>query len=277
MKKSILIADSGGTSTSWCFISQNGEKHFFEGISYHPLHWGDEFIEKEKVFWQKHNEYSNVDLHFFGAGCLAENNAQRMKLILLQLGFDNVTVKSDLHASALSLYGNKKGVFAILGTGSVAGYVENGEISQMKGGLGYILGDEGSAFTFGRLLVRFLLDRKLSDELSKELFSLLGDKSVILQQVYGQNGRNYLANLAQQCSEIISDEIQFIHELNISNFLNSLESIREIKKGISFSGSYAFYQRHLIKEILIEKQIPLLNVIQNPIEALSDYFIKTAD
>ncbi|MES2799659.1 MAG: hypothetical protein V4638_06555 [Bacteroidota bacterium] len=276
MKKSILIADSGGTSTDWCFVAENGERNYFSGNSYHPIHWGESFMQTEQAFWSEKSNFLADEVYFFGAGCFAEEKAVRMKEMLEQLGHQNVHVKSDLHGAGLALFAEKSGVFAILGTGSVAAYFDDGEVVELKGGLGYILGDEGSAFSFGRLLLKLLLENRLSTELTQEIHIAIGDRSEIISKVYSENGRNFVANLALQFGASESKEIQWIHELNITTFLNSIESLKNLKKGIAFTGSYAFHQRHLIKEILIGKQVPIINVIQKPIEQITDYFLKSA-
>lgn len=277
MKKSILIADSGGTSTEWCFIDRNGERSYFSGRSYHPNSWGSTFVDEEVEFWKKHPQYLADELHFFGAGCFADEKAQKMKLMLLQFGFSSVFVQSDLHGAAIALFGDKSGAFAILGTGSVAAYYEGGEIKELKGGLGYILGDEGSAFSFGKLMLKFLLENRLSKELTEEIHAAIGSRSEIISAVYDKVGRNYVAEMARRFAHIESKELQWIHELNISTFINSISGLHDSKKGLAFCGTYAFHQRYLIKELLIGKQIPLVNVVQNPIKELGDYFTKITD
>jgi N-acetylglucosamine kinase-like BadF-type ATPase len=61
------------------------------------------------------------------------------------------------------------GIALVAGTGSIA-YAENGERRVRVGGLGYLVGDEGSAFSIGmaavRLLGRVFDGRQRSDEVS---------------------------------------------------------------------------------------------------------------
>ena len=62
-------------------------------------------------------------------------------------------VHSDLVGAARSLFGNRKGIACILGTGSNSClYDGSGIISQIPS-LGYILGDEGSGAALGRRLI----------------------------------------------------------------------------------------------------------------------------
>ena len=59
MKKSYLIADSGGTKTDWCFVDVLGNKNYFTTASYHPNLMSEEWIETNKSFWKKYSIFSN--------------------------------------------------------------------------------------------------------------------------------------------------------------------------------------------------------------------------
>ena len=69
------------------------------------------------------------------------------------------------------------GIVLIAGTGSIA-YAENGERRSRVGGLGYLAGDEGSAFAIGmaavRLYGRVLDGRARADETTEVVNRALG-------------------------------------------------------------------------------------------------------
>lgn len=265
----IIVADSGGTSTDWCWMDQNGEKMIIKTESYHPIHWNIEFISSQTTFWEKHANVLDFDLHFYGAGCLSVDKAKEMESILKKIGFKNIHVQSDLHGAAKALFGSNDGVFGIMGTGSVFAEFKNGEIQNLKGGLGYILGDEGSAYYFGKLLLHALLNHELSDDLSNELFLLLGDKSKILSNVYGENSRQYIADLSKLTSNHTSEQLTMLHEKNITTFFDKVNP----QNAFSLVGSYAFFQKDLIKQISIKRGLSLIEVLQFPIERLIDHHL----
>lgn len=272
-KNGILVADSGGTGTQWCFVDHNGCKTYFSGRSYHPLYWAEEFVQEELKYWSSKKEMLNAELSFFGAGCLGESNALHMKEILKTLGFSNASVRSDLHAAAFSALRNNNGAFAILGTGSVAAELINGTIQNIVGGLGYVLGDEGSGYYFGKLVIVKLLEGELPDELSGELHRIIGTRQEILQKVYSTDGRAFVAGIAKLTSENDHPVLKEIHRENISMFLNETLKKLDLTKGVSFIGSYAYHNRNILLEELSKSEITCGEIIEKPIERLTEYLL----
>ncbi len=64
----------------------------------------------------------------------------------------------------------KKGIVAILGTGSNSGYYNGKKIIRNSPGLGYVLGDEGSGAYLGKKVLQYYLyktfDAELHDRIS---------------------------------------------------------------------------------------------------------------
>lgn len=277
MNKSILIADSGGTQTDWCFIDLNGEKHFFTTKSFHPTNWNDVFFEEFFQFWQGKEELKNASVHFYGAGCLNESNKQRLLKSFLNWGFKQVSILSDIEGACHALLGKTKGTVAILGTGSVLCNYDGENSFEIKGGLGYLLGDEGSGYYFGKLLVSAFLNNEFDETTMKELSLLLGGRNEVLGKVYGENGKAFLSSMPLITKELnITDSpIYKLHEENFILFINkySTGSFNDIKE-ISIIGSYGFHNRNLLLQILQKNNIKLVNIIQYPIIALTDYILK---
>ena len=71
----------------------------------------------------------------------------------MQWGFQHVRVYSDLLGACHSVLGKNQGTVAILGTGSVVCHFNGNEITEIQGGLGYLLGDEGSGYFFWEFVV----------------------------------------------------------------------------------------------------------------------------
>jgi hypothetical protein len=273
----ILVADSGGTGTEWCFVDGQGQRTYFSGRSYHPMYWTAEFIAEEKEFWADRNELRDAKLQFFGAGCLAETNANRMKEIFYSFGFSSVDVRSDLHAAALSTLKNKKGSFGILGTGSVAAEFIEGEIVNIVGGLGYMIWDEGSGFYFGKLLIKKLLNGELSADVSNELYRELGTKQEIILKIYGADGRGFLSGLSKLTSSNDQPEIHEIHSENIALYFNFIKKRIDLVNGFSLVGSYAWHNRKIIIELAKEIGVRVDQIIEKPIERLTEYLLRTAE
>ncbi len=273
MQNPILIADSGGSKTDWCFVDITGEKFFFTTGSFHPNEWSDLFFEEYQQFWDERQIY-NASVYFYGAGCLNIHNQAKMKEIFQMWGFENVKVDSDIIGASIAHFGNKNGVICLLGTGSVAAKIEHGKVLNLYGGLGYLIGDEGSGVYFGKLLLNNLLSFQFSEELTNTLHQTIGSREEILRLTYSTSGKQFLASISKLISEIVSSEIEELHRLNFNLFIDqSLYRISHLEK-IGIVGSYAFYNSEIFKDCMIKKGFLSFEIIQFPINKITEYFIK---
>ena len=268
-EKSVLIADSGGTKTDWCLISPN-HYYFFSTESYHPNTLSSPSKFELLVFWKDLTRKLAITCHFYGAGCSTEENQTKIKNHFTKdTNFIQLKVASDLIAAGIALLGNKEGYVGILGTGSVLTYYNKSQITEIIGGFGYLLGDEGSGYYFGKLV----LQKYLKNELSKALTSLFetqyGNRYHILKNCYSPEGKAFISGMQiNSDSEIIQREINLIHKENIDLFLTTYLPKEPVNKEISFVGSYAFYQKEILKTALEKLGWELVKVIQKPIEEL---------
>lgn len=110
-------------------------------------------------------------------------------LIESAFGGARVAVGGDAAIALRAAVPTGPGVVLIAGTGSIA-YAENGERRVQVGGLGYLAGDEGSAFAIGmaalRLYGRVLDGRARADETSDLVARTLGvtDRDGYISAVY---------------------------------------------------------------------------------------------
>jgi glucosamine kinase len=276
MNKSLLIADSGGSGTDWCYVNSKGEKFYFKGASYHPRNFTTERMLLESDFWSNHSEMKNAEVFFYGAGCGAEFEQNKMIARFHSWGFQKVHVSSDLLGACKALFNTNKGNLVILGTGSVLAKYNNGIIEELKGGLGSVLGDEGSGYTFGKLVLKTYLEGSFNKETAGLLSEILGDKATILKQTYSTEGHTYISQLAKQVAHLNElAEIKAIHYQNIKTFIDQFIMNEEVKadEKYIFVGSYAFFNQDTIRELMTELNLKVELFIQNPIEKLADYSI----
>lgn len=274
MEKALLIADSGGTKTDWCLINSLGETRFFETESYHPNLVNEEWIQLKKEFWKEYTSIYELEVYFYGTGCLKETNQKVIKNAFQEWGMKNVDVKSDIFGAAKACFEDDDGIISILGTGSVMAFIENKNIKHLAGGLGSILGDEGSGYYFGKLLLQNYFHDKFTFECNLEITRLLGDRDTVMQAVYGARGKDYIANLPLVFSNTIFSEISSLHEENIRLFIEKYFAEKQIVNPIHFIGSYAYYNQDLLRQILEENGLKLGNVVRKPISTLTEYHKK---
>jgi glucosamine kinase len=258
--KGILIADSGGTSTSW--IHSLDEQWSFEMESIHPRRIQEFSIERKaelKIIFSK-IDYSEV--HFYGSGCSSELAKEQVSEFLSSLGLNNCTINTDSLLACRALLGNNAGYVAILGTGSVLMEYNGIEITKSIGGFGPIIGDEGGGMAFGKLFLKYYLtDQAIFDE---RLQNIIGSKSEVLAKLSQADSLKYISNLG---NELAPFDLKLIHAQNIFDFL---EQYLPIVKGdkIHFIGSYAFSQQEILKKCLKEKEWELGTVYSSPLTSV---------
>jgi glucosamine kinase len=268
MKKALLIADSGGSKTDWCLIEHEGETIRFSTESYHPKLFTTEWIQEKKTFWSHYTARYNLEVKFYGSGCVNTSQQEVVKGAFQVWGIEHVHVYSDIlgAAHACSIFEN--GFVAILGTGSVLAEIKNGVIHEIYGGLGSVLGDEGSGYYFGLLVLKNYVNKSFSKETMTEIESQIGNKNRVLEIVYGSQGREFIAGISAVFSSSKNPELQQIHQQNIELFLNNYLPETSENKSVSFVGSYAFHVNDLLKIELAKRGWKLEAVIKKPIEYL---------
>ena len=268
-EKSVLIADSGGTKTDWCLICES-HFYFFSTESYHPNTLSCPSKLDLIQFWKDLTQKLAISCHFYGAGCSTEENQTKIKIhFTTEANFIHFEVASDLVAAGIALLGKEEGYVGILGTGSVLTYYKNKQITEIIGGFGYLLGDEGSGYYFGKLVIQKYLNNELSEALTSIFETQYGIRSYILKNCYCPEGKAFISSIQIKSeSEIIQREINLIHQENIELFLSTYLPKETAQKAISFIGSYAFYQQEILKTALEKLGWTLVQVIQKPIEKL---------
>ncbi len=275
MKKSYLIADSGGTKTDWCYVDVFGTKNYFTTASYHPNLMSDEWINSNKAFWNQYTLIDNLEVHFYGSGCLKEPNKSKVEFIFKTFGFKNVCIESDILAAARACFGDMDGFVGILGTGSVLAEIENREVKNVYGGLGSIIGDEGSGFYFGKLLIEKYVKNEFSKVTNEEIESVIGIENLIDLNSSDSSFKEFVSSFSSKFSATKNQEIKQLHRDNISLFFDKYLPMNNSNLRICFVGSYAQYTRKIINDSLAKRSVNLGVIITRPIEFLTEYSIKS--
>ena len=260
--KQYLIADSGGTKTDWCLIDQNNGKTFFTTESYHPVHWNHDFFLCYRMYWENIEDKEGIAVFFFGAGCFHSENCQEISRFLKSLGFGSVEIYSDLHSAAISCYGEKNGKVAILGTGSVLFDWNNGEIVHRIGGKGHLLGDEGSGYYFGKLIIEGFRNNSLNEYQQKSI------KKWKIDQI-DLNDKFEVANISKLLSNE-KEEFSTVHGQNIEQFIASHQLLLS-KSKIAIVGSYGFHHQDIISKTFEKYTLPVPEFIEKPISLLVEH------
>lgn len=255
MKESLLI-ESGGTKSDWFCKYADGHIEQLLSVSMHPKNIESNFVQL-KTFIRQH-ALENLPVTFYGAGCFKSENkefiAKQLKLLQLSV----VEVESDLKSAVLACK-KPSGWVAILGTGSVLVRFSNNEVEGYFGGAGHINGDEGSGYYFGKLIIQYWNDKKLSkDQLS---YLDISQMMMLDKMLSAGEGKSEIAALAKLLSgnNLFND----IHRKNIQLFIEKYC----LNKGIielSAVGGYVNGVKSAVKELFQSYKIHLVEVVECP-------------
>ncbi len=258
-----IIADAGGSSTNWGIVQKNNEVVFIHTDSLHPKY----ALSTDYAIGALKTQFKGmqVPLYFYGAGCSSETVQGQMHDLLLQAGFSEVTVYPDTLAACRALYGNNPGWLAILGTGSVLVQYDGSKITQRIGGYGSLVGDEGSGFYFGKLLVRYLLG---TEEWKAEWTELFRSREWILSKLAGSDSQKWISGLGQETARL---DFDFLHRTNAELFVETYCRPVSGLKQISFIGSYGYEQQEVFSKAFERYGIRVEKAIASPLKDLVSF------
>lgn len=262
------VADSGGTSTRWAFCGEDGSIEWIETPGMHPkyvLDWTPAQLDELSRHLPPDR---SAPLYFYGAGCGNPQSVIYIKHLLGQLGFRQIEVQPDTLAACRACCGTEPGTVAILGTGSILLDYDGNRIVKRIGGFGSLVGDEGSGFFFGKLLVKAFLEETLQDQTVPAVKALLGSRQDVLFQLASPSAQQWLSGLAGVLS---GTPLEDIHRDNLRAFAISHLPQLLNSRTLHVTGSYGWFQREILQEILSEYGWEAGNTLQSPLEKLVDY------
>jgi glucosamine kinase len=271
----ILIADSGSTKCEWCFIS-NGRKQFINTQGASPYFLNElqlvALMQNELLPALKKNKPARI--YFYGTGCAAPANRAIVRRAIKNV-FPGawIEVEHDLTGAARALCGRKKGIVAILGTGSNSGYYNGKKIIRNSPGLGYVLGDEGSGAYLGKKVLQYYLYKTFEGELHDKFNNKYKVTAAeILDAVYKKTLPNrYIASFAMFLAEnrghymienIIEDGLYDFFSIHLMSYPESG------KIPVYFTGSVAFGFQDILKELCKSFGWQTGNFLARPMDGL---------
>lgn len=276
-----LIAESGSTKTDWCLVKSREEQTTYHSNGMNPyFHTAASLQELLSNDLPQELRDAKIDaLYFYGAGCSSEQRKKRIEEALNRFFPDTyIEVNHDLLASARALCGNEPGIATILGTGSNACVYDGKQIIRQSGGIGFILGDEGSGANLGKQFLQAYFYGELPDPV-REAFEATyqPDKDEIIDRVYRQPQPNkYLASYAKFINEHREDP--FVYQLVTNSFQEFIE--HHLLKfderhdwPLHSVGSVAYHFKPVIQEVLSEYGLKLDRIVVKPVDPLIAYHL----
>ncbi len=278
----IYIAESGSTKCDAVFLENDGvEVARIRTIGFNPYFHSSEFIDTELKKVKEIAEYgAKVDhVYFFGAGCSSPSLNQKVAAGLTA-SFPNakIEVDHDLMACAYATYTGEPAISCILGTGSNSVYFDGKSITKGISGLGYILGDEGSASYIGKKVLSAYLYKQLPQNMMcdfEETFKITPDE--VRQRVYNMPHVNvFLGSFAPFAHKHINHE--FFYKLVYEGFESFIKTQvmyfpEATQVPIHFVGSIAHHFEAVLKDVISNLKLKMGHVVRRPLDGLVQYYL----
>jgi N-acetylglucosamine kinase-like BadF-type ATPase len=189
-----------------------------------------------------------------------------------------IKVKDDVYGASIAACYDKKGIVGILGSGANCAYYDGKKPEKNNYGLGFILGDEGSANHLGRLLLKNYLEDKLPADLRKQLEEKYNlDRATILERVYKKpNAQNYLSSffdfyVENRDHKYIIQLVDQAFEKYFSLYLAPTVA-QHPKEEVHFVGTVAGTFQDRLRLAAEKKDIKIITITKEPIYNLLNYY-----
>lgn len=277
----IAVVYSGSRFADWKLSDKGEIVSTFKTPGINP------FFNDEKAITHLLNKTNELIYHaeeikriyFFGAGAFSKSRQKIVEDAFTKFfRFSKVTVEHDLTAAAIASCNDKPALVGILGSGSNAAYFNGKKIKENNYGLGYILGDEGSANWLGRILLRDYLIGDLPKKIQQaftQKYSL--DRKQILDKVYKQPSPVlFLSSFADLLLDHHQEE--YVKKLVISGFECYFETyIIPLSKQhqdvpLHFAGTIAAGFENYLRDLAKKHGFTIASVIKEPIYNVLEYY-----
>lgn len=219
---------------------------------------------------------SVTDVHLYMAGVItADIEGELNAALSAHCPSASLEIQTDLVAAARAACGHASGIAAILGTGSNSCLYDGEKIVRKVPSGGFILGDEGSAATLGKLFISDFLKGLVPQEVAEDFASRYpSDYSTIVANVYrSKTPSAYLGSLAPFIMEHYGNP--YIKELVDGNFRlfirRSLKQYDTERYPIGVVGGFAYALKDIFMRVASEEGIAVSRIIKAPIEGLIEY------
>lgn len=275
---SVLIADSGATKTSWVLLSGDSRKEIHtRGLNPHLL--SDNEIERilASELLSEVGSLSIDQVYFYGAGCKAKEQAQRIEAQLkAKFPESEIQITTDIEGAGLALFPKKTGILIISGTGSNAGLMSNGKLIDSMNAEAFPNGDFGSGSHIGSLILqdykKGTLPSSIKDTLDKTPeFSAIKSVSKLLASNALKEVVTTTGSLEDSLSKKYVDDHARSSITLLANQLCSYFGASISQNHVKMIGTTAVYFEAVFREVFKTVGIRLSDIVQNPMEGLINY------
>ncbi len=278
----ILIADSGSSKTGWRLVNDENVLSFHtDGLNpyYKTIEQIKMVLQKDLISHLPCKPEAITHIYFYGAGCSVLARCEEVKKALSDcFPAAHTEVEHDILGAARACCQHEKGIVCILGTGSNSCYYDGLNVTEIIGGLGFILGDEGSGGHIGKSVVAAYLNREMPENLRIEFYNTYGmDRAAIDKKVYLEpNFNKFLASFSMFAAKhiehpfvqhLLKDCLRLFLDKHVCRYADYTHIT------VHFVGSVGYYYQTILTEICQERNIAPGKFIIEPVEELVKFHI----
>jgi N-acetylglucosamine kinase-like BadF-type ATPase len=246
--------DGGGTRTSIAVGNRDGMvlyKASYDSINCYGIGY-NKAKENLRIISEdlKNNGFTKLRAVYVGSSSLIDQANNELKKDLTEI-FDaeRTDIVSDINIILYTLEVRPSAVI-ISGTGSIMGMIDNDKKTVCLGGLGHLIGDEGSAYDIGSKGLRYTLRAiegwSEDTALKEELYKYFKTKSIdeIIEKVYRETEKSVIADfslIVESCAsngdKLSNDILTKAAEDLFEQFKALINKARVSPKEVLLSGS----------------------------------------
>ena len=278
----ILIVESGATKSDWRAISRSGKEMMrviAEGVNVSTMK-----VETiRNIILKSASQFAALavsEIYFYTAGVITDEvrteSANAFSEVFPNASFE---IQTDLIAAARAACRHSEGIAAIVGTGSNSCLYDGEQIIGRVYSGGFILGDEGSAATLGRLFISDFLKGLVPAAIVADFATKYDcDYSTIIQNVYRSetSPSGYLGGFAPFIMEHYEDP--YIRELVDGNFRafirRSLKQHDTERYPVGVVGGFGYALKEIFAKVAEEEGVKISRFINEPIDGLVSYHLE---
>ena len=272
-----LIADSGSTRTEWALVEDDHsiQRAFTEGLN--PFFQTRREISRSvrlglpEIFFKKKLE----QVYYYGAGCSSYEKKNILGASLVAQFKTPIQVESDLLGAARGLFKCEAGIACILGTGSNSCFYDGKIIAKNIKPGGYILGDEGSGATMGKVFLADLLKGLTPKSVTNDFYEKFRiNNDEVMESVYNRPFPNrFLSTVTYFLADHTGEE--YVNELIVNNlrsfFKRCVCQYDYQNYPIRFVGSVAHLYADILRSVANEFGVELDVIAESSMNGLIEF------
>lgn len=280
-KTDIILVESGATKSDWRVLGEHGNvknQAFLPGMNLSTMRMEDILGILSEAFDSGMFHGGIKGFYLYAAGVVTDSVRDKLTTYLKsRADIDDVDIEDDLTGAARAVCGHSPGIAAILGTGSNACFYDGTAVSREVYSGGYILGDEGSAATLGKLFLSDYLKGMVPENVAEDFRrSFDSTYTAIIDGVYHSASPSaFLGSLAPFIVSYM--DVPYISGLIKGNFKAYIDRILTrydvSKYPVGIVGSFGWACRDILVPMLEQSGITVSKVIKDPVDELCKYHI----